>query len=70
MIELIGYSYPLATLEEVVEAEARQGRKVAVVIKHAGGWAVSEGWGCTCLEYQGDDEDCPIHGKLPTPEVE
>ncbi len=70
MIKLQGYSYPFATLEDVVAYEARQGRKVNVVIEHAGEWAVSEGWSCTCLVVQGDDKECPIHGQLFTPEVE
>ena len=62
-IVLQGYSYPFATLADVVAAEARQGRTVRIAIQHAGGWTVSEGRDCTCLEYQGnEDEDCPIHG--------
>ena len=62
MIKLQGYSYPFTTLKEVVDAEARQGRKVNVTIKHAGGWAVSEAYlVCTCREYA-HDEHCPIHG--------
>lgn len=40
---LQGHSYPFARLADVIEAEARQGRKVAFVIQHAGGWAVAGG---------------------------
>lgn len=60
-IALQGYSYPSTPLTVVIAAEAQQGRTVRVAIQHAGGWAVTEGWGCTCLEYQGDDENCPAH---------
>lgn len=36
-----GYSYPLADLQAIIGAEARQGRTVTVAIQHAGGWTVS-----------------------------
>ena len=51
MIELKGYSYPFATLAQVIAAEAHWGRVVSVAIEHAGVWAVSE----DCLERQGND---------------
>lgn len=63
---LQGYSYPFAQPQDVLDAEARRGRVVSVAIRHAGGWAVSseERLGnCMCLEYEGDDEDCPVHGE-------
>lgn len=40
---LYGHSYPIASLADVIEAEARQGRKVTTIIQHAGGWAVTGG---------------------------
>ena len=40
-ITLHGYSYPFATLDDVIAHEARQGRTVRVAIQHAGGWAVA-----------------------------
>ncbi len=63
MIELKGYSYPFATLAQVIAAEAHWGRKVSVVIEHAGGWAVSEAAEyLTCDCFEDYDKDCPIHG--------
>ena len=40
---LHGHSYPSCSFGDVLEAEARQGRAVAVAIRHGGGWAVSDG---------------------------
>lgn len=62
-ITLHGYSYPLAGFDQVLAAEARQGRAVKVAIQHAGGWTVTdESPACTCRIYIGDDEGCPVHG--------
>ena len=63
-IILQGYSYPPATLADVIAAEARQGRTARIAIQHAGGWAVADmTLVCSCWEHVGDDEGCPVHGK-------
>lgn len=64
-IVLQGYSYPFSRLQDVLDAEMRQGRKAKVAIQTVGGWTVSSDerpGNCTCLEYKGDDKSCPVHG--------
>ena len=56
---LQGYSYPSATLTDVLAAEVHQGRTVRIAIQHAGGWVVSSDTAlalvCSGRIYMGDD---------------